>query len=349
MSRKLLMNALVFHEYGSADKLKYERVTRPDITGPDDVIIRVKAAGLAHGDVKLRQGHLKYLFPMKMPAVLGMDYSGIVENVGENAKTLFKINDAVYGQFSYPTASGTFADYTKINFKHDVIIHKPINLSFEEAAGTLTSALAAYVSVIDHCKIVANDNKRVLIIGCAGSIGSWATQISSNLGAHVTGICSAIDADTCRALGASDILDYSSSYFKDQLYSKEKYDAVIDTVGGDDYWNFIEPHIVDGGVYSTQAGDARFGGDGNPLISLLSTLVKAIPRNIFGRVSYKLYTDAPKSYCMSINQLLIDGKLKCFVGYKFDLKDGADANRQIESKLTAGKIVLIPNNNDEHE
>ena len=335
------MNALLFHEYGAAENLKYESVPKPQVSSPDDIIIKVAAAGLGHGDLIVRQGHLKYLFPMKFPIILGMDYSGTISAKGENV-TDFKVGDKVYGQFHSPTPNGTFAEYTKVNWKKDLIIQKPENLSFEEAAGVPTSAMAAYFAVVDHGKLDTSGNKRVLVIGAAGSIGSWSVQFAKSFGAHVTAICSSIDASICKSLGADEIIDYTAADFTQLIAAAPLFDFVVDIVGGDDYWNLIKPKLVDGGVYSTQSGISKFGGDGNPLISMLWTALTSIPRNMFSKVTYKLYTDAPKSYGLKINEMIKDGKVKCFVNHRYPLKDGAAAQKLLETRLAAGRIVLIP-------
>jgi NADPH:quinone reductase-like Zn-dependent oxidoreductase len=124
----------------------------------------------------------------------------VVAAVGARV-TRFQPGDEVYGTCE----SGSYADYAAA--RQDRLAVKPANLSLEQAAVVPVSGMTALQAVRDGGRVTAG--QRVMVIGAAGGVGSYAVQIAKALGATVTGVCSAAKADLVRSLGAGDVIDYT--------------------------------------------------------------------------------------------------------------------------------------------
>ena len=217
------MKAIVQDRYGSADVLELTDIDKP-VVGSDDVLVRVHAAGAHIGDWHLMTG-LPYLvrilgFGFRAPKarVRGMDVAGRVEAVGTNV-TRFQPGDEVFG-----IGDGAFAEYATA--RDDKLAPKPANLTFEQAAAVPTSGFTALQALRDEGKV--QPGQKVLIIGAAGGVGTFAVQIAKAFGADVTGVCSTSKVDLVRSIGADDVIDYTRDDF---ATSGQRYDLILDTAG----------------------------------------------------------------------------------------------------------------------
>jgi NADPH:quinone reductase-like Zn-dependent oxidoreductase len=340
--KSLSMDALVINSYGDPNELKIQTVPKPTIDSPTSVIVKIHGAGINPVDYKIRKGYLTLLSKFKFPLILGIDYSGVIEQVGSDVVHV-KVGDAVYGKFASPQQNGTYAQYAKLDTAVDAVILKPPSLPFEDAAGVGVVALTAYVGLIDHGKLAQGDNKRVLVIGASGGVGSWAVQIAKIHGANVTGICSTKNLDFVKSLGAAQVLDYTRGILHDELKKMEKFDIVIDAVGGDDYFRLIAPFINRNGVYSTAVGPEAYGGNSPVGISnVLNFASKLAFRTVFGSVSYKMVTGLPVAYLQTINDYIIQGLIKFIPVTTFPLQNGSEAHKLSETNHAVGKIILVP-------
>src|ERR671910_543431 len=174
------MKAIVQDNYGSAEVLELRDVEKPQ-PGDDELLIRVHAAGLDPGVWHLMTG-LPYLvrvmgFGLRKPKIRirGTDVAGTVEAAGRNV-TQLKEGDPVYG-----TCDGSFAEYACA--KAERLAPKPANLSFEQAAAVPVSGMTALNGLRDAGKI--QPGQKVLIIGAAGGVGSYAAEPAKALGSGV--------------------------------------------------------------------------------------------------------------------------------------------------------------------
>jgi NADPH:quinone reductase-like Zn-dependent oxidoreductase len=233
------MQAIQTHDYGGPEVLVLEQAPRPD-PNPDQVLIRLKAAGVNPADWKYRSGMFKQFMPLTFPWTPGLEGSGIVEAVGANVTT-FKKGDEIYG-----IVNSSYAEYALASAKE--VQPKPVELSFEEAASIPVGFLTAWGAVVDTANVQAG--QRVLVHGAAGGTGLYAVQLAKWKGAHVTGTASAGNHALARSLGADDMIDYNATRFETIL---KDIDVVIDTVGGDlskRSFQVIRP----GGIFVTVAG-----------------------------------------------------------------------------------------------
>ena len=210
------MKAIVQDMYGSPDVLELREIDKPEI-GDRDLLVRVHAAAVDRGVWHLMTG-LPYLVRLvsglRAPKarVPGMDVAGRVEAVG-NDVTRFQPGDEVFG-----TGHGSFAEYASA--REDRIAPKPANLTFEQAATVPVSGFTAFQGVRDVGKV--QPGHKVLIIGAAGGVGTFAVQLAKAFGAEVTGVCSTTKVDLVRSIGAGDVIGANRS---DQIHLRRAADA----------------------------------------------------------------------------------------------------------------------------
>jgi NADPH:quinone reductase-like Zn-dependent oxidoreductase len=217
------MKAVVQGTYGSPDVLELRDVDRP-VVGDGDVLVRVYGAGVDPGVWHLMTGR-PYLvrvmgYGLRTPKVgiRGRDVAGRVEAVGNNV-TQVQPGEEVFG-----IGEGSFAEY--VSARPDKLAPKPANLTFEQAAAVPISGLTALQALRDTGKV--QPGQKVLIIGAAGGVGSFAVQLAKAFGAEVTGVASTTKVDLVRSLGADEVLDYTREDFAD---GARRWDLIVDTAG----------------------------------------------------------------------------------------------------------------------
>jgi alcohol dehydrogenase len=196
---------------------------------PGKILVEVKAAGVNPVDWKIREGYFQQMVPLQFPSTLGMDFSGVIKQIGENIPSNFKQGDEIYGQASVLRGgSGAFAELALVD--NDAIAHKPKTLNHLQAAALPLVGVSAWQALVEN--IGLSKEQKILIHGGAGGIGSIAIQLAKHLGAYVATTVSTNDKQFVEELGADQIIDYKTENFEDTIL---EYDAVFDTVGGDTY------------------------------------------------------------------------------------------------------------------
>jgi NADPH:quinone reductase-like Zn-dependent oxidoreductase len=217
------MQAIRFHTYGSPDVLVSEEVPRPQ-AGPEEVLVRVHAAGVNPLDWKVRAGHLQDWLQHQLPLIPGWDVSGVVEAVGPDV-TAFKTGDAVIGMLDFKR-DGAYAEYVAAGTGHLAL--KPTSLDHVQAAPVSLSALTAWQSLFEIAGLEAGQT--VLIHASAGGVGHFAVQFARWKGARVIGTASAENAAFLQGLGAEAVIDYRHTRFEDEVL---EVDVVFDLIGGE--------------------------------------------------------------------------------------------------------------------
>jgi alcohol dehydrogenase len=227
------MKAAQIRRYGDSEVVEINQST-PSLNDPSEgkVLVRVKAAGINPVDWKVREGFINQMAPLQFPAALGMDFSGIIEKVGDGGVSPeLKHGDEVYGQAGVLMGgSGAFAEMSLA--KIDTIAHKPRTLNHEEAAGLPLVGVSAWQALVETMELTKG--LKILIHGGAGGIGSIAIQLAKYLGAYVATTVITNDIQFVKEeMGADEVIDYKTQTFEDVL--PHNYDAVFDTVGGETY------------------------------------------------------------------------------------------------------------------
>jgi alcohol dehydrogenase len=218
------------NEYGGSEVVMINQDTSEPILSSGKVLVSVKAAGVNPIDWKIREGDMQQMIQLQFPSTLGIDFSGIINQIGENVSSSdFKKGDEVYGQASVWTGgSGAFAEMALVNAES--IAHKPERLTHVEAAALPLVGVSAWQALTKDIEL--EKGQKVLIHGGAGGIGSIAIQLAKIIGAYVATTVSSNDKQFVQALGADVIIDYKAETFEDLIH---EYNAVFDTVDGDTY------------------------------------------------------------------------------------------------------------------
>jgi NADPH:quinone reductase-like Zn-dependent oxidoreductase len=227
------MRAVVMHETGDPDVLRYEEAERPE---PEDgeVLIRVRAASVNPVDWKYRRGYAE----KELPTVLGQDVSGTVEL--SRAEGLAQ-GDEVFGI----AASGGYAELATA--AAGVIAKKPAGVSHEQAAGIPVSGLTAWQALFDRGEL--ERGQTALIAGAAGGVGHFGVQFAQHSGARVIGTGSSRNRDFVLGLGAEEYVDYTQQDVGDAVSGV---DVALDTVGGETTQTLL-PTLREGGILVTIA------------------------------------------------------------------------------------------------
>ncbi|WP_407428527.1 NADP-dependent oxidoreductase [Arcticibacter sp.] len=310
------MKAAIINQFGSADELKIAEVERPE-PGPDQVVIGIKAASINPVDTKIRSGKHISCKDLKLPSILGKDFSGTIELLGENV-TGFQVGDAVFG---CSFGAGTYAEYLAIESSY--FVKKPANASFEEAAAVPLVALTAYQAVHEHLNI--KPDQRILIHAAAGGVGHLAVQFAKLTGAYVYGTASEANATFLKRLGIDETIDYKNEQFEERA---SDLDAVIDAMGGDVLYRSISC-VKPGGTVVCLPSSTK--NDPKAVALALEKDVRLIwPMMHPDRDQLELFA-----------QLIRDEKLRVHVDKAYSLNDIARAHTDMESHKTRGKLVVV--------
>jgi NADPH2:quinone reductase len=220
------MHAYVVEEPGG-DFRKVD-IPRPALNG-NHVLIRVQASGVNPLDTKIRAGKAAHA-KQPLPAVLGLDMAGIVEEVGPSV-TAFRPGDEVYGMVGgVGGLQGTLAEFVAVDV--DLLAHKPKSLSMRQAAALPLITITAWEGLVDRAKV--HSDQTVLIHAGAGGVGHIAVQLARAYGAKVFATVSPGKKNVVEDFGATPI-DYRSSSVEEYVASSTEgkgFDIVYDTVGG---------------------------------------------------------------------------------------------------------------------
>jgi NADPH:quinone reductase-like Zn-dependent oxidoreductase len=312
LAHSATMKAIVAHEYGGPEVLKYEDVPRPE-PKDDEILVRVIAAGVNPVDTMIRSGKYAKFFGTTLPLIPGYDIAGVVERGGAKIDK-FKKGDAVFAYLNLQKGGG-YAEYALVTQKEAA--PKPKSASFVEAAAVPVVALTAWQALVDTAKL--GSGQTVLIHGGSGGVGSFAIQFAKLRGAKVFATASTRNQDFLKQLGADVAIDYTKQKFEDIA---KDVDVVLESVGAD--------------TLTRSYGVVRKGGI---LVSLLGPpdQTELAKHGIRGAA---IGVEPDSAELAEIGKLIDEKKIKVFVSQTFPLIDAAKAQEQAETGHTRGKIVL---------
>lgn len=304
------MRAICYSDYGGPERLELREVPRPTVQ-PGTLLVRVKAAGVNPMDWKLRSGMYRQVMPVQFPATPGLEFAGIVEEVGPGV-TGFDKGQAVYG-----TGQATNAEYVVVPATS--VAPKPPALTFEQAAAVPIGALTA-LRALDKAGIRAG--QKVLVLGAAGGVGGMVVQLARERGADVTATASKGNSDYVTSLGAVRVIDYQAQPAESAVHGA---DVIIDTVGGETGKQALKA-LHPGGVFVTVAGQPPV----EEAQKLGVTAEGAAPSDA-ARIGGML---------QQISDGVEAGKLKVVVTNRFPLAEAARAHAFSETRHGRGRIIL---------
>ena len=314
------MKSIQIRGYGGYDVVEVKKTASVPNISSGKVLVNVKASGVNPVDWKIREGYMQQLIQLQFPSTLGMDFSGVVEQIGEvngDAPVDFKQDDEVYGQASLSSGgSGAFAELAMAN--KDSIAHKPKTLNHIEAAGLPLVGVSAWQALVENIRL--SKDQKILIHGGAGGIGSIAIQLAKHLGAYVATTVSTNNKQFVQELGADQIVDYKKENFEDIL---QDYDAVLDTVGGETNKRSFRVLKKGGGI-------------------IVSTLEQpnTEPMSQYGIKAVFLFSQVNKQRLTKLAQWVDQNNIKVNIAKTFPLDEASNALDYQKGGHPRGKVVL---------
>jgi NADPH:quinone reductase-like Zn-dependent oxidoreductase len=309
------MKAVVYNKKGSPDKFTYCDIDKP-LPQENEILIKIHAVSLNAADYRsMKLG----IIPKKR--IFGADISGIVESAGNKVKG-FKPGDKVVGtliHFGY----GGLAEYVAVPEK--AVIKKPDGISFEDASTLPIAGITALQALRNKGNI--QKRQKVLIVGSAGSVGTFAVQLAKYFNAEVTGVCSTKNVQQTYSLGADHVIDYTKEIFFNQT---KQYDIILAINGNYPllaYWKKLTKNgacIMVGGALTQIFKFFLFGW----LLSLGTKKMKSV------------FATELNSDLKILSDLLESGSIKSVIERILPLNEAGDAMKYLSQGHSAGKVVI---------
>ncbi|GAB3000267.1 NADP-dependent oxidoreductase [Streptomyces pseudoechinosporeus] len=298
-----------FTRYGGPEVQRFLGLPKP-VPGPGELLVEVYAAGVNPVDWKVREGMHRTFLPLEMPAVLGREVAGVVEQLGQGVDE-FALGDPVFGTSA--RGCGGYARFALLTAAQTA--PKPAALSFTDAAALPVAAGTAY-DAVGQLGLVAGES--LLILGVGGGVGVAAAQFAREAGLSVVGSARAAKREFVESLGATAI-PYDSDDFAGQRAAvlPDGADAVLDLVGGDALYDVAD--VLSPGCRVLTVADpgtaARFGA-------------RPLSRKSSAKTLTELASRATES------------RLDPHVRRAFPFEEAEAALREVESGHAWGKVVL---------
>jgi len=311
---------MVIPEFGSPDLFEARDVERPE-PGPGEVLVRVIAAGTNPVDAKFRSSG--DAMGLETPIILGLDVSGVVEEVGPGVTDLAPGDEVYYTpEVSGPRSNASYAEYNVA--PAGIVAKKPASLSHEEAAAVPLAGGTAYEAIVR--RLAMRVGETILIHGGAGGVGSFAVQIAKASGARVLASAGTHNQDTLRELGVDVPIDYTSEdVFEVALddTAGAGVDAVFDTVGGD---------LIARSIQATRV----FGR----LASIISLQGDLTPGYRLNQTFNGVFLLRERARLDEMTRLIERRQMRPLVDEVLPLDQVAKAHERLESGHGRGKVVL---------
>ena len=341
------MKAVRIHEHGSVEKLRYEEAPEPTLAGPNDAIVKLKAASLNHVDIWIRRGLTG--IEVTLPHILGGDGAGVIAEVGDRVRNI-KTGDAVC---LYPPSgcgrcefcitdreymcvelrvlgereNGTYAEYARVPARNCFPI--PPDLSFEQAAAFPLVYITVWRMLVTNAQLKPGEH--VLILGIGGGVATAALQLAAHMGTHIIVTSSSDEKlEKAKTLGSEHGINYKNADFAKEvrrLTGKRGVDVVVDCVGGDG-WIKSLASLAKGGRLVTCGATAG----ANPPTDLRRIFWNNL--KIFGS------TLGDRAEFREVLNFMEASRTKPVVDQVFPLCDAAAAQKRLEDGKQFGKILL---------
>jgi len=240
------MKAVRMHSYGGPDVLVYEDARVPE-PAEGQVLVRVRAAGVNHVDLGIREGLFRDSWHYEMPLILGFDLSGEVAAFGPGVSGLAE-GQAVYGTAD-PALSGAYAEYALC--RANELVPKPESLDHAEAASVPLAAVTAHRALHDVAGV--EEGQTVLVHGAGGAVGSFAVQFAKLAGARVVGVGSGPGVAYVASLGADEVLDHRKTRFEEAVSGVDVALNVVPTNASAEVFERSLPVLKPGGIVVVSA------------------------------------------------------------------------------------------------
>ena len=317
------MKAIQF-QFKKPEDISIVDIEKP-ILADDEVLIKVEHSALDTAHLPCIEKEMAGYFVHKMsdPLFLGYHYSGKVEQVGSDVKDL-TIGTEVFGFLQYVSGQtqGAFAEY--IRAKPSECAKKPSRITSSVAAASTTEPVTALQAIRDLGGLKKGSS--ILIVGAAGGVGSAAVQIAKQLGASVTAVCSAKDADQVAKWGADNVINRSINpdYYNELVKKEEKFSVIFDTA---DALPAAATRLLEKNgamVYPT------------PTMAFIWNKIMSI---FNGKKSEFIMCESKEEDLDFVAKMLADGSLQVPIDSSFKVKDMADAMKKQKGRKS-GRVVI---------
>lgn len=321
-----MMKAMLRDTYGSPDVLRVAEIEVPTPRA-DEVLVRVEATSINAADWRMLRAdpflaRLDSGLITPRNKILGSDVAGQVEGVGKDVSR-FRVGDAVFGNL-FELRGGAFAEYVAVPER--LLLPKPVNLSFEQAAAVPMAAVTALWGLQSRGPM--GPGKQVLIYGASGGVGTFAVQVAAALGADVTAVVSARNLELARTLGADQVYDYASV---DVAKIGRRYDLILAVNGYQSIWTYKQAlcpdgHYVMAGGSAAQMFQAMVLGPllsrkGGSQLGILSTRLSLQDLEI-------------------VRRLIEAGRVRPIIDRTYSFEQIPDAIRYMETGHARAKVVV---------
>jgi NADPH:quinone reductase-like Zn-dependent oxidoreductase len=292
----------------------------PEI-GANEVLIRVRAAGVNPFDWKVADGALKDEMEHRFPLILGFDAAGVVERVGDEVSDL-AAGDEVYGYLSKPViGEGTYAEY--VSAPAAIVARKPKSVGFAEAAALPMPGLTA-MDLVDAVDL--KEGGTVLIVGATGGVGSYAIQLAARRGARVIATARRESEAFARELGAAEVIDHTRGDLVGAVRAAHPggMEAVIDVVSDREALGRIAGLVKEGGRLAS---------------SVYAADVEGLAERGVEATNIGMQADAGR--LEELSRMVDAGELSVRLERTFPLERAPEALEESRTGHVRGKIVLL--------
>lgn len=315
------MKAVVCTKYGPPDVLQVQEVAKP--TPKDNqVLVKIHAAVVGPSDCAFRKGEpfiVKLFYGLNKPKLpSGVEFAGEIETVGKDV-TQFKKGDQVFGM-----DFGAHAEYLALQ-ENKTISLKPVNATYEESAAIWDGSATALTFLRDIAKL--QPGQKILINGASGAVGAYALQLAKYYGANITGVCSTVNVELVKSLGADKVIDYTQTDF---TQTGETYDVIFDAVGKRSFPE-CKSALTPKGVYLSTV--PSFG-----------IVFQMLWTSLFSSKKAKFATAGlmqNQNNLLFIKKLIEENKLKAVIDRRYPLEQIAEAHRYVDTGHKKGNVVIV--------
>jgi NADPH2:quinone reductase len=322
------MKAIQVPKTGGVEVLAFTDLPTPE-PKPNEVIVKIAAAGVNFIDVYFREGR----YPVTPPFILGQEASGVVSELGSEVKD-FKPGDRV----AYTGITGAYAEYEAVPANR--LVHVPAGITDHQAAAAMLQGMTAHY--LTHSTYPLKKGDIALIHAAAGGVGLLLVQMSKNIGARVIATVSTEEkAQLAREAGADDVIFYTKQDFEAEtkrLTDGKGVHVIYDGVGKttfDQDLNVLRPRGYL--VYFGASSGVVPPFDLNKLAQKGSLFVT---RPTLG--NYIASHEELQMRATDVLNMIASGKLKLRIEHLYPLRDAQQAHRDLEGRKTTGKLLLIP-------
>jgi len=313
---------------GGPDVLRYEDV--PDLTpGAGQALVRLEAAGVNFIDVYQRKG----LYPLAYPCTPGSEGAGVVTVVGSGVREL-KVGDAV----AYTNVLGAYAEQALV--PADRLVARPGGVDAKRGAALMLQGMTAQYLTNGAYVLKAGDT--CVVHAAAGGVGLLLCQIARLKGARVIGTVSTPEkAEVARAAGANEVILYTEQDFEAEVRRLTRgagVQVIYDSVGKTTFSKGLN-------CLARRGMMVLFGQSSGSVEPIDPQILNQKGSLFLTRPALAHYIETRAELLArssEVFQWVMDGKLKVRIGAEFPLAHAADAHRELESRRTTGKLLLIP-------